>query len=81
MPSDQEIKEQVNRLFKYYDENESGYLETDELDKLIHDLSLELKVKKQMPNDKISQISTHLNKAGMSRGTKDELFVVLKMIN
>lgn len=70
-PSHETLIEQVNKLFKYYDEDESGYIEKKEMDKLVHDLALELRVRKGISGEKLSTISANMDKQFVGRVTRD----------
>lgn len=80
--SDEQIRQQVVDLFKYYEGDQSGYIEKEQKDRFIHNLKLEIRVKrKDMKETDLSLILGSLDKATSGRITKDEVFVVLKQLN
>ena len=81
MASHEALISQVNSLFDYYDGNQNGYIEKQEKDRLMHDLKLELRVKKNISEEDFSKLIIHLNKSYQGRITRDELYAVLKLIN
>ena len=46
MATHEVLIEQVNKLFEYYDGNKNGYIENQEKKRMMHDLALELRVRK-----------------------------------
>lgn len=77
----EELIHQVNTLFKFYDSEGSGYLENKEMERLLHDLALELRVKKGIKENDYLAIRSKLDKNQVGRITRDELYVVLQLIN
>ena len=47
----------------------------------MHDLALELRVRKGTSEEEFSKLVIHLNKSFLGRVTRDELYAVLKLIN
>lgn len=71
MPTDDSIRKQVLLLQKKYDANNSGYIDKEEKERFIHDLELELRVKRNYDKNQIYQFVALVDRNQIGRITLD----------
>lgn len=62
MRSDDQIRDHVLRLLQRYNGSTSGYIEGSNRERLIYDLSLELRVKKNYEENQIFEVINSMDK-------------------
>lgn len=79
--TDDQIRAAVISLFKKYDKDNSGYVESAEVNNMCNDLAKELGSKQQYSPNQINSILSTLDRNQDGRVTKDELYVLMRKLN
>lgn len=79
--TDDQIRAAVISLFKKYDKDNSGYVESAEVNNICNDLAKELGSKQQYSPNQINSILSTLDRNQDGRVTKDELYVLMRKLN
>jgi Ca2+-binding EF-hand superfamily protein len=79
--TDDQIRAAVISLFKKYDKDNSGYVESAEINSMCNDLAKELGSKQHYSPNQINSILSTLDRNQDGRVTKDELYVLMRKLN
>lgn len=79
--TDDQIRAAVISLFKKYDKDNSGHVESSEVNNMCNDLAKELGSKQQYSPNQINSILSTLDRNQDGRVTKDELYVLMRKLN
>lgn len=79
--TDDQIRQAVINLFKKYDGNNSGYIDGNQINPFLNDLSKELTSKKNFTPQQIQQALSTIDKNQDGKFTKDEVYVLMRKLN
>lgn len=79
--TDDQIRAAVISLFKKYDKDNSGYVESAEVNNMCNDLAKELGSKQQYSPNQINSVLSTLDRNQDGRVTKDELYILMRKLN
>lgn len=79
--TDDQIRQAVMNLFKKYDGNNSGYIDSGEIQAMCNDLAKELASKKQLTPEQINQTLSTIDKNQDGKLSRDEVFILMRKLN
>ena len=78
MSSDDHVRKAVEEIYKQYDTDKSGFLEGEEVVKVINDVFFCLGQKKQVNHEDIKRVMQAIDTNQDGKISKDELYLVVK---
>ena len=78
--NDQQLRDAVDAVFKKYDSDNSGTLESTEVFNLINDALAHMNAKRTISKEEVEQFVKAVDKSGDGKIQKPELFEIFKKV-
>lgn len=79
--TDDQIRGAVINLFKKYDKNNTGYIESTEISQVCNDLARELQSKKNYTEEEVRSVLMTLDRNQDGKVTLDEMYILMRRLN